>query len=309
MILDNKLVYVAGSTGMVGSAIVRRLESENCDVVTSDKSIVNLAEQRSVNMFIGDVRPDIIIDAAAKVGGIHANATQPAEFIHQNLMIQTNLIHAAHVYKVKKFLFLGSSCIYPKHADQPMSENALLTGELEPTNEAYAIAKIAGIKMCQAYRKQYGDDFISAMPTNLYGPGDRYDLINGHVPAALIMKIHEAKIKGLDKVEIWGSGKARREFLFVDDMADACVFLLKNYTGHNQINVGTGQDVTIAEFADVVAKVIGYHGKFIYDLTKPDGPSRKLLNVSTLTNMGWTFKTSLLDGLTQAYNNYLSISK
>ena len=300
--LAGRRIFVAGHRGMVGSAIVRRLAGEGCEILTLGRGQVDLRRQQPTEEWIAAERPDAVIVAAATVGGILANASRPADFIYDNLAIETNLIHAAHQGRVKKLLFLGSSCIYPKLASQPMAEDALLTGALEPTNEWYAIAKIAGIKLCQAYRKQHGDDFISAMPTNLYGPGDNFDLASSHVVPALIRKIEEARLAGAPQVEIWGSGTPRREFLYVDDLADACVFLLKRYSGHEHINVGTGEDLTIRELAETIARVVGYRGGFAYDSSKPDGTPRKLLDVSRLAALGWRASTSLAAGLKQSYD-------
>ena len=300
--LAGRRVFVAGHRGMVGSAIVRRLAGEGCEILTVGRGQVDLRRQQPTEDWIAAQRPDAVIVAAATVGGILANASRPADFIYDNLAIETNLIHAAHQARVKKLLFLGSSCIYPKFAPQPMTEDALLTGALEPTNEWYAIAKIAGIKLCQAYRKQHGDDFISAMPTNLYGPGDNFDLASSHVVPALIRKIEEARLAGSPEVTIWGSGTPRREFLYVDDLADACVFLLKRYSGHDHVNVGTGSDLTIRELAETIARVVGYRGGFTYDSTKPDGTPRKLLDVSRLLALGWRASTGLEAGLKQSYD-------
>ena len=300
--LAGRRVFVAGHRGMVGSAIVRRLAGEGCEILTVGRGQVDLRRQQPTEDWIAAQRPDAVIVAAATVGGILANASRPADFIYDNLAIETNLVHAAHQARVKKLLFLGSSCIYPKFATQPMAEDALLTGALEPTNEWYAIAKIAGIKLCQAYRKQHGDDFISAMPTNLYGPGDNFDLASSHVVPALIRKIEEARLAGSPQVEIWGSGTPRREFLYVDDLADACVFLLKGYSGHDHVNVGTGTDLTIRELAETIARVVGYRGGFAYDSSKPDGTPRKLLDVSRLAALGWRASTSLAAGLKQSYD-------
>ena len=300
--LAGRRIFVAGHRGMVGSAIVRRLAGEGCKILTVGRGQVDLRRQQPTEEWIAAERPDAVIVAAATVGGILANSSRPADFIYDNLAIETNLIHAAHLARVKKLLFLGSSCIYPKFAPQPMAEEALLTGALEPTNEWYAIAKITGIKLCQAYRKQHGDDFISAMPTNLYGPGDNFDLASSHVVPALIRKIEEARLAGAPQVEIWGSGTPRREFLYVDDLADACVFLLKGYSGHDHVNVGTGTDLTIRELAETIARVVGYRGGFAYDSSKPDGTPRKLLDVSRLSALGWRASTSLEAGLKQSYD-------
>lgn len=302
--LAGKKVWVAGHKGMAGSAIVRRLHSEKCEIITVDRAEVDLQQQTSVNDWMAFQKPDAVFLAAATVGGIMANATRPAEFLYDNLAIEANVIHAAHRVGVRKLLFLGSSCIYPKLAPQPMKEEALLTGPLESTNEWYAIAKIAGIKLCQAYRKQYGDDFISAMPTNLFGRGDRYDLQQGHVVAALIMKIEAAKRTNSQVVELWGTGTPRREFLFVDDMADAMVFLMENYSEEGHINVGTGTDMTILELAQAIARIVGWQGNFTFDPTKPDGAPRKVMDVSKLTEMGWTAKTPFNEALAQTLQHH-----
>jgi GDP-L-fucose synthase len=298
--LQGRRVFVAGHRGMVGSAIVRRLAGEGCEILTVSRSQVDLRRQQPVEDWMQAERPDVVIVAAATVGGILANSSRPADFIYDNLAIEANLIHAAHDLGVAKLLFLGSSCIYPKLAPQPMKEDALLTGPLEPTNEWYAIAKIAGIKLCQAYRKQHGADFISAMPTNLYGPGDNYDLASSHVVPALMRKIDEARAKGASQVEIWGSGTPKREFLYVEDMADASVFLLKHYNGSDHVNIGTGVDLTIRELAETIARVVGYRGDFVYDRSKPDGTPRKLMDVSRLAALGWRARTSLASGLKQS---------
>ena len=302
--LKGRRVVVAGHRGMVGAACVRRLASEQCEVLIATRDEADLRRQDATEAWMQQAKPDVVIVAAATVGGILANSTRPAEFIYDNLAIETNLIEAARKAGVAKLLFLGSSCIYPKFAEQPMREDALLTGALEPTNEWYAIAKIAGIKLCQAYRLQHGCEFISAMPTNLYGPGDNYDLQSSHVVPAMIRKIDTAKRDGRDSVEIWGSGKPRREFLHVDDLADALVHLLKHYSGESHVNVGTGSDVTIAELADTVARVVGWRGRFAYDATKPDGTPRKLLDVSLLASLGWRAKIGLEEGLRDAYGWY-----
>jgi GDP-L-fucose synthase len=303
--LAGKKIWVAGHKGMSGSAIVRRLAQERCEVLTVDRAGLDLSHQSDVQQWLVANKPDVIFLAAATVGGIMANSTRPAEFIYDNLVIETNIIHGAFRAGVQKLLFLGSSCIYPKLAPQPMSEEALLTGPLEPSNEWYAIAKIAGIKLCQAYRRQYGCDFISAMPTNLFGAGDRYDLTQGHVVAALIMKIDAAKREGRDQVELWGTGTPKREFLFVDDMADGLVFLMKHYSDEPHVNIGTGKEMTILELAERIAKVAGWSGKFVFDRTKPDGTPRKVMNVSKMTAMGWTAKTPLNEAMAQAYRWYL----
>ncbi|GJD74567.1 GDP-L-fucose synthase [Methylobacterium goesingense] len=302
--LSGKRVWVAGHHGMVGSAIVRRLANEGCDILTADRGDVDLREQSAVRAWMTRHRPDMIFLAAAKVGGIFANDTRPADFLYDNLAIQMNVLEAARQANVAKILLLGSSCIYPKMAAQPIVESALLTGALEPTNEAYAIAKIAGIKLGQAYRRQYGSDIISAMPTNLYGPFDNFDLTSSHVLPALIRKIHEAKRKGGD-VLIWGTGDPYREFLHVNDLADACVHLMKSYSSEDIINVGTGEDLKISELAELVAEIIGYNGNFVYDATKPDGTPRKRLDVSRLVQAGWQAKVSLREGITSTYEWFL----
>jgi len=304
--LKGKRVYVAGHRGMVGTAIVRRLEREDVTLLTVDRREVDLRNQDAVFGWFAKVRPEAVFLAAAKVGGIVANDTLRAEFIYDNIAIAANVIQAAHQNGTEKLMFLGSSCIYPKLAPQPLREESVLTGPLEPTNEPYAIAKIAGIKMVEAYRSQYGSDFISVMPTNLYGPGDNYHPELSHVVAALIRRFHEAKISGATSVVVWGTGTPRREFLYVDDMADACVHLMKTYSGADLINIGTGKDIAIAEFARVVAKIVGYRGEISFDTSRPDGTPRKLLDIGQLENLGWRATTSLRDGLTRAYQAYLS---
>jgi GDP-L-fucose synthase len=303
--LAGRRVWVAGHRGLVGSAIHRRLAREECEVLTVGRSDVDLRRQTDVEDWLADQRPDVVVVAAAKVGGILANSTQPAEFLYDNLAIEANIIEGARRTSVAKLVFLGSSCIYPKLAPQPMPESSMLTGPLEPTNEWYAIAKIAGIKMCQAYRAQYGSDFISAMPTNLYGPGDNFDLASSHVLPALMRKVHEAKAASEKTVEIWGSGKPLREFLYVDDCADAIIYLLKHYSGNEHVNVGSGEETSIAALARTIADVIGYGGKFHYDKSKPDGMPRKLLDVARLSALGWSAQTSLTDGIRQTYAWYL----
>ncbi|WP_378950753.1 GDP-L-fucose synthase family protein [Pelosinus sp. sgz500959] len=299
----NAKIYVAGSRGLVGSAIVRKLQAEGySNILQRTSQELDLRNQVLVDEFFRTERPQYIFLAAAKVGGIHANNTYPAEFIYENLLIQNNVIQGAHQYGARKLMFLGSSCIYPKFAMQPLKEEYLLTGELEPTNESYAIAKIAGIKMCQAYRQQYGDDFISVMPTNLYGINDNFDLANSHVLPALLRKFHEAKETGSTTVTVWGSGKPRREFLYVDDMADACYFLMKNYSDREIVNIGTGSDVTIAELSAMMADVTGFKGEIVYDASKPDGTPVKRLDVSKLSGLGWQAQTSLQNGIEQTYN-------
>jgi GDP-L-fucose synthase len=307
--LQGKTVFVAGHGGMVGAALVRRLAGENIELLTIKRSEVDLRDQAAVFRWFAKARPQVVFLAAAKVGGIAANNTLPAEFIYDNLIIATNVIHAAHTNGAEKLMFLGSSCIYPKLAPQPLGEDSMLTGPLEPTNEPYAIAKIAGIKMVEAYRSQYGSDFINVMPTNLYGPGDNYHPEYSHVVAALIRRFHEAKVSGISNVAVWGTGTPRREFLYVDDMADACVHLMKNYSGGELVNIGTGEDITIAEFARVVAATVGYSGEISFDLSRPDGTPRKLLDVGRLAKLGWRARTSLKDGIRLAYQAYLSESK
>lgn len=303
--LAGKRVWVTGHRGMVGGAIVRRLAGEPCEILTVERNELDLCRQDAVEAWMAANKPDAVIMAAAKVGGIHANATYPADFLHDNLVIETNIIDAAFTVGVEKLLFLGSSCIYPREAPQPMTEDALLGGPLEPTNEWYAVAKIAGIKLCQAYRRQHGCDFISAMPTNLYGPGDNFHPTDGHVPAALLRRFHEAKTAGLSEVTVWGTGRPRREFLHVDDLADACVLLLKSYSGEGHVNVGTGEDVSIAEFAEAVRRVVGWEGRLVFDPSRPDGPPRKVLDVSRLAAMGWRAATPLDEGLHGYYRWFL----
>ena len=298
-------VYVAGHQGLVGSAILRKLISEGySNIVTRSFQELDLRDQTAVNEFFKKEQPEYVFLAAAKVGGILANNTYPVDFLRDNLLIQTNVIDAAYRYGSRKLLFLGSSCIYPKFAPQPIKEEYLLTGELEPTNEPYAIAKIAGIKLCQAYNRQYGTNFISVMPTNLYGPGDNFDLETSHVIPALIRKFHESKIKGKDQVVVWGSGKPFREFLHVDDLADACLFLMSNYNSSEIINIGTGKDLSIAELAYLIKDIIEYDGNIIFDTSKPDGTPRKLLDVSKLFNMGWKPRITLEEGIRSTYSWY-----
>lgn len=303
--LTNKRIWVAGHRGMVGRAVVRALADEPCEVLTVDRQSCDLTRQSEVESWMADNKPDAIILCAARVGGILANDTYPADFIYDNLMIESHIIAAAHQQKTEKLLFLGSSCIYPKMASQPISEQALLTGDLEPTNEWYAIAKIAGIKLCQAYRKQHGCDFISAMPTNLYGPYDNFDLQSSHVIPALMRKCHEAKISGAESMEVWGSGKVMREFLHVDDCAAGIVYLLKHYSDHEHVNLGTGEDVTITQLVETIQHVVGFDGTLRFDTSKPDGTPRKLLDVSKINQLGWTHTTSLAQGLTDTYQWFL----
>ncbi len=307
--LKGKRIFVAGHRGMVGSALVRRLGGENVELLMAGRGEVDLRDQAAVSNWFASKRPQVVFLAAAKVGGIVANNTLRAEFIYDNLIITTNVIHAAHTNGTEKLMFLGSSCIYPKLAPQPLREDSMLTGPLEPTNEPYAIAKIAGIKMVEAYRSQYGSDFINVMPTNLYGPGDNYHPEYSHVVAALIRRFHEAKLSGVSNVVVWGTGTPRREFLYVDDMADACIHLMKNYSADELVNIGTGEDITIAEFARVVAATVGYSGGISFDPSRPDGTPRKLLDVSRLAKLGWRARTSLEDGIRLAYRAYLSESK
>ena len=303
--LKGKTVFVAGHRGMVGSALVRRLARENVTIVTVPRSEVDLRDQAAVNAWFAKTKPQVVFHAGAKVGGIVANNTLRAEFIYENIVIATNVIQAAHTNGVQKLMFFGSSCVYPKLAAQPLREDSLLTGPLEATNEPYAIAKIAGMKMAEAYRAQYGSDFINVMPTNLYGPGDNYHPEYSHVVAALIRRFHEAKESNAPSVVVWGTGTPRREFLYVDDMADACVHLMKTYSSDLLVNIGTGKDMTIAEFASVVADVVGYKGKIEFDSSKPDGTPRKLLDIGRLAKLGWQATTSLKDGIRLAYQAFL----
>ena len=306
----NSKIFVAGHRGMVGSAIVRKLQQDGfSNVVTRTSSEVDLCNQQAVNDFFVTEKPEYVFLAAAKVGGIMANNIYRAEFLYNNLMIESNIIQASYVNGVKKLLFLGSSCIYPKLAPQPLDEEYLLTGLLEPTNDPYAIAKIAGIKLCEAYRDQYGCNFISAMPTNLYGEGDNYHPQNSHVIPALLRKFHEAKVNKADHVEIWGTGTPLREFMYVDDLADACFFLMEKYDGKLFINAGTGEEVSIKELASIVKEVIGYEGEIRFDTSKPDGTPRKLMDNTRLHAMGWSHKVSLKDGLAKAYQHFLKENK
>ena len=303
-------VYVAGHNGMVGSSIVRKLEREGfTNIITRSSKELNLIDQAAVAAFFEETKPDYVFLAAAKVGGIQANNRYKGDFLYDNLMIQTNVIHAAHAHQVKKLLFLGSSCIYPKFAQQPISEDSLLTGTLEPTNEPYAIAKIAGIKLCDAFRDQYGVNFISAMPTNLYGPNDNYDLQNSHVLPAMIRKFHEAKLSGGKEVVIWGTGKPMREFLYVDDLAEACYFLMENYNDPGAINVGTGSDITIEDLAYLVKRIVGFEGELVFDTSKPDGTPKKQLDVSKINKLGWEAKIDLEKGIQLAYESFLNQAK
>lgn len=303
--LNGKRVWVAGHRGMAGSAIVRRLEREPCEILTVGRESVNLSRQAEVEEWMAEARPEVVFLAAALVGGIHANNSRPAEFLYENLAIETSVIHAAKRIGVRKLVFLGSSCIYPRLAEQPIREDALLTGPLEPTNEWYAIAKIAGIKMCQAYRRQYGCDFIAAMPTNLYGYGDNFDVEQGHVAAALMVKIHRAKEEGAGSVNLWGDGTPLREFLFVDDLADGLVFLAERYSGEPHVNLGSRQEVSIQGLAEMLADIIGYRGAFQFDISKPNGTPRKVMDCSRMAAMGWTAATALRDGFERTYRWYV----
>ncbi|MBL4577412.1 MAG: GDP-L-fucose synthase [Flavobacteriales bacterium] len=305
---NNSKIYVAGHTGMVGSAICRDLEDRGfSNLLLRKSSELDLTDQALVHKFFADERPEYVFLAAAKVGGIRANDVFRAEFIYSNLVIQCNIIQASHLQGVKKLLFLGSSCIYPKYADQPLKEEYLLTGELEPTNEMYAIAKIAGLKMCEAYRSQYGCNFISVMPTNLYGTNDNYDLQNSHVLPALLRKIHQAKLNNDPSVEVWGTGKPRREFMHVSDLSKACLFLMQEYNDAGVLNVGTGEDISIGELASLIREVVGYEGEIVYDSTKPDGTPRKLLDVSKLNALGWKHEIGLREGISRVYEEVLGL--
>lgn len=302
----NDKIYIAGHRGMVGSAIMRNLKAKGfTNFVTRTSKELDLRNQEAVSQFFEEEKPDYVFLAAAKVGGIHANNTYRGEFIYDNLMIQNNIIHQSYVNDVKKLLFLGSSCIYPKYAEQPLTEDCLLTGILEPTNEPYAIAKIAGIKMCENYRQQYGCDFISVMPTNLYGENDNYDLKNSHVLPALIRKFHEAKLNNTPFVEVWGTGSPMREFLHADDLADACVFLMENHSDSQLVNIGTGVDITIKELAETIQQVVGFEGELKWNTAMPDGTPRKLMNVSKLHSLGWKHKINLQEGLKKTYQSFL----
>lgn len=299
-------IFVAGHRGMVGSAIVRKLQAEGYHhILTRSSQELDLMNQSAVQSFFETEKPQFVFLAAAKVGGIHANNTFRAEFLYNNLMIEANIIHAAHQFGVEKLLFLGSSCIYPKLAPQPLTENALLTGELEYTNEPYAIAKIAGIKLCESYRDQYGSNFISAMPTNLYGPNDNYDLNNSHVLPALIRKFHEGKINHQPSVEVWGSGSPLREFLHVDDLADACYFLMQHYNEREFVNVGTGEDLSIRSLAEMIQDIVGYPGEIVWNTSKPDGTPRKLMNVSKIESLGWKHRINLRNGIESVYSEFV----
>ena len=307
--LDGKRIFVAGDRGMVGAALVRALRKRDCKILSASRDVVDLRRQQQVEDWMEDMKPEAVFLAAARVGGILANNTRPAEFIYDNLAIETAVIEAARRAGVAKLLFLGSSCIYPRLASQPMTEDALLTGPLEPTNRWYAIAKIAGIAMCQAYRRQYGCDYVSLMPTNLYGPGDNFDLEQAHVIPALMRRMHEAKISGADTVKVWGSGTPRREFMHVDDLAAAALYLMETWSAEEHVNVGTGQDVTVMELAEMIREVVGFRGRLAWDRTKPDGTPRKLLDITKLTELGWRVQIDLHTGLTNTYHWFLGASK
>ena len=303
--LRNKRVWVAGHRGLVGSALVRRLEREGCEIVTAPRDTVDLRRPKQLERWMRDVRPQAVFLAAARVGGIYANDTRPAEFIYDNLMIQSNVVEASRRAEVEKLLLMGSSCIYPRLAPQPIPEGALLTGPLEPTNQWYAIAKIAGIKLGQAYRRQYGCDFISVMPTNLYGPGDNFDLMQSHVVPALMVKAHEAKIARAPAIDVWGTGAVRREFLYVDDAADGMVFLMQHYSDEGIVNLGTGRDVPIIDLVGMVCRAVGYQGGIRFDTSRPDGTPRKVVDVSRINQLGWSARTPLAQGLAETYRWYL----
>jgi GDP-L-fucose synthase len=303
--LRNKRVWVAGHRGLVGSALVRRLQGEGCEILSAARAQVDLRAPEQLERWMRENKPQAVFMAAARVGGIHANDTRPADFIYDNMMIGANVVEAARRHGVEKLLMLGSSCIYPRLAPQPISEDALLSGPLEPTNQWYAIAKIAGIKLCQAYRRQHGSDFISVMPTNLYGPGDNFDLMSSHVVPALMSKAHEAKLRHAPALEVWGSGRALREFMYVDDLADGLVFLMQRYSGEDIINIGTGTDLPIGDLAAMICEVVGFRGRLRFDTSKPDGTPRKVMDVSRLNALGWHARTSLRQGLEQTYRWYV----
>jgi GDP-L-fucose synthase len=303
--LSGRKVWVAGHAGMVGAALVRRLQNENCEILTVGRAELDLRRQAEVEAWITLHRPDSVFLLAATVGGIHANSTRPAEFLYDNLAIEQNIIHASYRAGVGKLLFLGSSCIYPRLADQPASEEALLTGPFEPTNEWYAIAKVAGLKLCQAYRRQYGCDFICAVPNNLYGPGDNFDPVQGHVAASLITKFHRAKMEGSPVVELWGTGSPLREFMFVDDVTDAMVFLMRGYSDEAFVNIASGLEISIRRLAELTARIVGYDGKIVWDSTKPDGMPRKMLKIDRLAELGWNATTSLEEGFQRTYQWYV----
>ncbi len=304
--LTGKKIYVAGHNGMVGSAIIRRLKQIDCDCLTVNSSDLDLMKINDVDNWFKENKPDVVFMAAAKVGGIHANNSYPVDFLYENIAIQNSLILNSHKYKVKKLMFLGSSCIYPVSAKQPLMESSLLTGSLEKTNESYAIAKITGIKLCQAYRKQYGADFISVMPTNLYGPGDNFHPENSHVVAALISKFHNAVLSNKKTITLWGTGKPKREFLDVDDLADGLFFIMENYSDNHPINIGTGKEISIIEFANLIKNISGWNGDIIFDSSYPDGMPRKVMDVTNLKNLGWTAPTKLESGIKKAYDWYVN---
>jgi GDP-L-fucose synthase len=303
--LDNKRVLVAGGSGMVGSALIRRLRPENCEILAAASAAVDFRDSAATDAFFEKEKPQAVFVAAAKVGGIFANNSMPVEFLRDNLLIATNVISSAFKSGVTKLQFLGSSCIYPRDAEQPIQESSLLTGSLEPTNQWYALAKIAGVKLCEAYRGQYGADFISVMPTNIFGPGDNYHPDYSHVPAALIRRFHEAKCNGSRYATVWGTGKPRREFLYVDDLADACIFTMKHWSSAEILNIGVGEDMPISDFAKTVAEVVGYNGEIRFDASRPDGTPRKLLDVSRLRELGWTARTPLIKGLKKTYADFV----
>lgn len=304
-VLQGKKVWVAGHRGLVGSALSRRLGREDCELLTIERSDCDLRDRMDVETWFNDARPDVVLLAAARVGGIYANDVNPVDFLYDNLMIQTNVIDAAHRHRVEKLVFLGSSCVYPRLAPQPIPEEALLTGPLEETNQWYATAKIAGLKLCQAYRRQYGSDFVAVMPSNLYGPGDRFDLRTSHVVPALIAKAHQAKRDAASVMEVWGTGQPLREFLHVDDAADAIVFVLKNYSGEQFLNIGSGSEISVADLATLVRDIVGFRGRIRFDTAKPDGTPRKVVDVSRIKALGWTPHISLADGLAQTYRWYV----
>ena len=304
--LTGKKIYVAGHNGMVGSAIIRRLKQIDCDCLTVNSSDLDLMKINDVDNWFKENKPDVVFMAAAKVGGIHANNSYPVDFLYENIAIQNSLILNSHKYKVKKLMFLGSSCIYPVSAKQPLMESSLLTGSLEKTNESYAIAKITGIKLCQAYRKQYGADFISVMPTNLYGPGDNFHPENSHVVAALISKFHNAVLSNKKTITLWGTGKPKREFLDVDDLADGLFFIMENYSDNNPINIGTGKEISIIDFANLIKNISGWNGDIIFDSSYPDGVPRKVMDITNLKNLGWTAPTKLESGIKKAYDWYVN---
>ena len=303
--IHGKKIWVAGHNGMVGKAVMRLLKKKNCEILTSDRHSLDLTIQKDVNNWVAKNKPDVVIICAAKVGGILANNSYPADFLYQNLMIEANIIHAAYQNNADKLLFLGSSCIYPKHAEQPMKETALLTGALEETNEWYALAKIAGIKLCQAYRTQHGSDFVSAMPTNLYGPHDNFDLQSSHVLPALLRKTHEAKLNSQNEIKVWGTGEPFREFMHVDDCAEGIVFLLENYSDLSHVNIGTGEEISIRELTEIIKSAVGFNGTTEFDTTKPDGTPRKLLDTSKINNLGWYPKINMDSGISDTYAWYL----